>query len=259
MKAAKNRWTTFLLLMVGLALVACTGGEQGKTIPIPGGNLPSSIAIHGEPPASISPAELTASTNFAPQINIKTDRGRYKEGESIIVTIENNASNPIHFGEICSLNLCFEKGEDWICEERECDGPTTALDPGSRLEILQEAKSIDLARESEIRSRYKLDYQIISEDPFYFARSIVFAIQSGGINCKQAKQIALEHARSSPHWNNLDASRAIVRWYGENMTCVVDFAWQGAEQIRTGLWAEGYSVIVSARSGQIIEASPYER
>jgi len=135
----------------------------------------------------------------------------------------------------------------------------TVLEPGSHLEILQEAKSIVLAATTDIRSRYKLDYQIVSEDPFYFAHSNEFIVQSAGMNCKQAKQIALEHAQSSLYWNSIDANRATVRWQGENQTCMVDFAWQDAEQIRSGLWTEGYSVIVGARSGQVIEENAYER
>ena len=135
----------------------------------------------------------------------------------------------------------------------------TILKPGSQLEILQEARSIDLPASTDIRSCYKLDYQIVTEDPFYFAHSNEFVIQSGGKNCKQAKQIALVHAQSSPYWNNIDANRATVRWQVENQTCMVDFAWQDAEQIRTGLWSEGYFVIVGAKSGRVVEENAYER
>jgi hypothetical protein len=250
---------TLLHLLVGLILVACVGDERGKMLLTPDDNPPSTVAVQGELTALNSLIEPTPTAIDAPQIFVKTDSGLYKQGESIVVTIENNMSKPIHFLEICSLHLCFESGEDWICEERECDASMTILEPDSQLEILQEARSIDLPASTDIRSRYKLDYQIVSEDPFYFAHSNEFAIQSGGMNCKQAKQIALEHAQSSPHWNNIDANRATVRWLGENQTCMVDFAWQGAEQIRTGLWSEGYFVIVGARSGRVVEDNAYER
>lgn len=249
----------FLLLLVGLTMVACAGGERSKILLTPDANPPSTMAIQEEPPASESRTESTPSTIVAPQINVKTDSELYKQGESIIVTIENNSANPIQFIENCSLNLCFESGENWICEERECDGPVTVLEPGTQLDIMQEAKSISLAAATDIRSRYKLDYQVISEDPFYFGHSNEFTVQSSGMNCKQAKQIALEQAQTSPYWNSIDASRATVQWQDENQTCLVDFAWQGAEQIRAGLWSEGYSVIVVARTGRVIEANAYER
>ncbi len=254
-----TKWATFLLLIVGLILVDCVGDERSKILLTPDDNPPSSVAVQGETTASNSLVEPTPIAIDAPQIIVKTDSGLYKQGETIVVAIENNISNPIHFLEICSLHLCFESGEEWICVERECDGPMTILKPGSQLEILQEARSIDLPASTDIRSRYKLDYQIVTEDPFFFAHSNEFVIQSGGMNCKQAKQIALEHAQSSPHWNNIDANRATVRWQVENQTCMVDFAWQGAEQIRTGLWSEGYFVIVGAKSGRVVEDNAYER
>ena len=254
-----TNWATFLLLLIGLILVACVGDERSKILLTPDGYTPSSVALQGEPASSNSLADSTPTTIVAPQIIVNTDRGQYKQGESIVVKIENNSPNPIHFLEVCSLHLCFESGEDWICEERECDGPMTVLEPSSHLKILQEVRSIDLSAATDIRSRYKLDYQIVSEDPFYFAHSNEFIVQSAGMNCKQTKQIALEHAQSSPYWNSIDANRATVRWQGENQTCMVDFAWQGAEQIQSGLWTEGYFVIVGARSGQVIEANAYER
>ena len=164
----------------------------------------------------------------------------------------------IHFVENCSLNICFESGANWICEERECDGPMIVIEPGSRLEILLEAMSI-VPSVADTKSRYKLDYQTVSENPFYFAHSNEFTVQSSGMNCKQAREIALEHAKLSPNWSNLDPTRANVRWQYEDQTCMVDFARKGAEQIRTGLWTEGYYVIVSERSGQVLEANAYER
>jgi hypothetical protein len=251
--------TTFLILLVGLTLVACVSGERSETLLTPNDSPPSSVAVQGETPALNSLAESTPTNIVAPQIIVETDRGQYRQGESVVVTVENNSNNPIQILAICSLNLCVESGKDWICEERECDGPLTVLEPGSHLEVLQEAKSIGLAAASDTTSRYKLDYQIVSEDPFYFAHSNEFAVQSEGMNCEEARQIALEHAQSSPYWKRIDATRATVRWQGENLTCMVDFSWKSADQIRTGLWTEGYYVILSARSGQVIEANAYER
>jgi hypothetical protein len=248
----------FLLFLLGLTLVACASGEPREMFKTPDDLSSTSGPVQTEPPASSSLDESTPTTD-GPQIHVKTDSEIYKEGESIIVTIENNSPNPIHFIENCSLNMCFESGEDWICVERECDGPMIILEPGNRREILQEAQPINPGATIEARSRYKLGYQILSEDPFYFAPSDEFSVQSVGMNCKQAKQIALEQAQTSLYWDNLDTNRATVRWQDENQACVVDFAWQDAEQIRPGLWTKGFYVIVGARFGRVIEANPYER
>lgn len=254
------RWVAFLsFFLIGLMLVACVSGENSEVLLTPDNTLPPSTTVQRESPASISQVESAPATSVAAQIEVKTDSELYREGESIIITIGNNSPNPVIFTENCSLNLCFESGEDWICLERECDGPRAIIEPGSQLEILQEAQSMDPPAKADARSRYKLDYQLVSEEPYFFAHSNEFTVQGGGLNCEQAKRFALEHAQASPYWNDIDASRATVRWQDENQTCMVDFAWQGAEQIRTGLWAEGYFVIVGARFGQVIEANAYER
>lgn len=250
---------TSLILVTGLTLIACVGVEQSEMPLNPDTNSSSNIVVQEESPDTNSLAESPPSSTVVPQVIVKTDSKSYRQGESLVVTIENNSSDPIQFTEICSLHLCIESGKDWICEERECDGSTIVIEPESRLEILQEAMLIVPKAKTDVSSRYKLDYQIVSEDPYYFAHSNEFTVRSEGLNCMQAKQVALEDAKSSPYWNSIDLSRATVRWQGENQSCMVDFAWQGAEQIRTGLWSEGYYVLVSARSGQVIEASAYER
>ena len=135
----------------------------------------------------------------------------------------------------------------------------TVLEPGSHLGLLQEAKSIHPATAADSATQYKLDYQFVSEETYYFAYSDEFTVQGAGMNCKQARQIALAQAQSSPDWHNIDTARAVVRWQDENQTCRVDFAWHGAAEIRTGLWSEGYYVVVSPRFGQVIEANAYER
>lgn len=175
------KWATFLLFLLGLIMTACTSGKPEDMFKTQDDQIPSSTPVQTEPPDSSLPVEPTPTT-VDPQINVKTDGELYKQAESIIVTIENNSANPIHFMENCSLNMCLESGEDWICEERECDGPMIILEPGSRLEILQEAHSIDPGATTGVRSRFKLGYQILSEDPFYFAHSNEFTVQSAGMD-----------------------------------------------------------------------------
>jgi hypothetical protein len=161
--------------------------------------------------------------------------------------------------DLCSLHLCQKSGEEWICEEKECDASIIVLESGSRLEIGMDARSIVLAKHlAEMSLRYKLDYQIVSEDPLYFAYSNEFTIIRGP-GCEQARQIALNYAQSSPYWSMIDVSRVAVRWQDDDQACVVDFAWQGADEVRPGLWAEGYYVVVGARSGNVKEAHAYER
>ncbi len=253
------RWTNYPILMVALALFACTSSERRYVPLAQDENSQLSDVVQGEPTASDLPKQSTSITGVAPKIIVRTDRDLYRQGESMLVTIENNSAKPIHFLEICSMHLCLNSGEEWICEERECDGSMTVLESRGDVTMLQEAKSLIIAADTDSSLRYKLDYQVVAEDPFYFAHSNAFTILNTGANCQQAKEIALEHAQSSPNLNSIDASRATVRWQGENKSCMVDFAWQDAGQIHTGLWAEGYQVTVDARSGQVIEANAYER
>jgi hypothetical protein len=161
---------------------------------------------------------------------------------------------------LCSLHLCQKTGEDWICVEQECDGPPVELEPGSQMDLVMEAMAaLQGGLSAESYSRYKLDYQLVPEDAIYFSHSEGFTVQSTGLNCGQARRIALEHAQSSPYWTSLDDTRAIVSWRDEDRACVVDFAWQGAGEIRPDLWSEGYIVVISAESGRVKEAYAYER
>jgi predicted small lipoprotein YifL len=243
-----NRRAVFLALVIGLALVACGGSAPGDLPPDPNGGPASVDTTQEEPPA----------TDEASQINITTDKEAYRAGESIIVTIDNNSTGPIQYMDLCSLHLCQRSGEEWICEEKECDASMTVLESGSRLEIGMDAGSIILAKHlAETILRYRLDYQIVSEGPLYFADSNEFIVKEPG--CEQARQIALDYAQSSPYWNMIDVSRVAVRWQDDDQACVVDFAWQGTDEVRPGLWAEGYYVVVGARSGNVKEAHAYER
>ncbi len=243
------RWAVFLFLFAGLASVACTG-DNGSGLPLMrGDNGPATVEGQDEPP----------STAVVPPIRVETDRSTYVDGESIIVTIANNSAQPMRFVKGCSLNLCYESGGDWICAERECEGSMTVVEPYNRLDIVKEAQSFDASRATDVRSRYKLDYYIGPERTYSFTHSNPFTVESSGATCKQAREIALKHARESSYWDSIDASRAIVRWLGEHRACVVDFAWQGAGQILPGMWSEGYYVTVGVRFGRIIEENAYVR
>lgn len=79
------------------------------------------------------------------------------------------------------------------------------------------------------------------------------------IDSDQAAAIALNHARSSPYSANIDTARVSTRWREHTRAYVVDFAWEGAGQIRPDLWAEGYLVIVHSGYGHVSAAHAYER
>ena len=99
-----TRWTNYLVLMVALALVACNSSER-RYVPLAHDeNSQLSDVVQGEPTASDLPGQSTSITSVAPKIIIRTDRDLYRQGESILVTIENNSAKPIHFLEICSMH-----------------------------------------------------------------------------------------------------------------------------------------------------------
>jgi hypothetical protein len=236
-------------LLSVLLVAACVQERPSGRPVVPTGTL-QGVSPVGVPPV---PAD-------APQAHVETDVEAYREGESIVVTIENRSTVSIQFTLPCGLHLCQRWGGEWICEEQECDGSPTVLDPGQEVALLQEARPLGPARQpAEGAFHYKLDYQAVAEPPFFFAHSNAFAIESRGLGCVQAREVALEHARSSPFWDRIDANRVTVRWQDADQACVVDFAWQGAEEMQVGVWSEGYFVAVSARSGRVQEAHAYER
>jgi hypothetical protein len=170
------KWATSLILLTGLLMVACASGNQGDLPLTPDRSRPSPVTDEVVPTASTSVPELTSAPADAPQVDVKTDKDLYRQGENLLISIENNSSSPIQFIEFCSTHLCIQSGGEWICEEHECDGPMIRLEPGSRHEFLEKARSLLPDNNAEQISRYKLDYQIISEDPYYFAYSNEFSI-----------------------------------------------------------------------------------
>jgi len=232
-----------------LLVVACVQRTTPDRPGMPMGTL------QGASPVGSSPVPADA-----PQAHVVTDEEAYREGESIVVTIENRSTVSIQFTVPCGLHLCRRLEEDWICVEQECDGPPTVVEAGQEVALLQEARPLGPERQAgEQAYRYKLDYQAAGEPPFFFAHSNAFTIESGGLGCGQAREVALEHARSSPFWDRIDTNRVTVRWQDADQACVVDFAWQGAEEMQAGMWSEGYFVALSARSGRVQEAHAYER
>ncbi len=210
-------------------------------------------ALQGGLPVGVPPIDSS-------QAHVITDEEAYREGESIVVTIENRSTGPIQFTLPCGLHLCRRLEGEWVCVEQECDGPSTVLAPGQELALLEEARPLGPERRAgEQAYRYKLDYQAGGEPPFFFAHSNAFTIESGGLGCGQAREVALEHAGSTPFWDRIDANRVTIRWQDAGRVCVVDFSWQEAEEMEPGMWSEGYAVTVGARSGRVQEAHAYER
>jgi hypothetical protein len=79
------------------------------------------------------------------------------------------------------------------------------------------------------------------------------------IDSEKAREIALDHVKSSPYQKDIDLTQVSITFQDDIQAYVVDFAWKDAGQIWPGLWAEGYYVVVDARSGKVKEAYPYER
>lgn len=218
------------------------------------------MPVSSDPTPDVSLSNVPALPADAPRVSVETDREAYHEGESLFVTIGNHSSRPVQFALPCGLHLCRQMGDDWVCVEQECDGPPTVLDPGQELALSQEARPLGRERQAgEQAYRYKLDYQAAGEPPFFFAHSNAFTIESGSLGCRQAREVALEHARSTPFSDRIDTSRVTVRWQDAGQACVVDFAWREAEEMAAGMWSEGYAVSVSVRSGHVQEAHAYER
>ncbi len=88
------------------------------------------------------------------EVVVKTDKGRYKLGDTITVSITNNLNEPVYFEGLCSINNCEQFQGEWRCEQLECDAP-------------EEILSSDQTKEYRIKvlgllagnMRYKLDYR----------------------------------------------------------------------------------------------------
>ncbi len=173
-----TKLVTALILLSVLTLAACVSGDRSDRPPSSDILEPAQATAQPEITPTITPEESSFVTRTDPQIVIRTDRESYKEGESILVTVENNSITPIQFIKFCALRFCINYGDEWICEETECDGPIVLLDSGSKLEFQEEARSLPPDGLPETNSRYKFEYQIISEDPYYFAFSNEFLVQN---------------------------------------------------------------------------------
>lgn len=88
------------------------------------------------------------------------------------------------------------------------------------------------------------------------------------ITRNQAVHIARKHLDDEPFSNSIDTTRMTVKYCPHHgppkapFACwKVDFAKVGSQEISagTGLWAEGYHVLVNPNTGEVKEASQYER
>ncbi len=175
-----TRLVTALILLSVLTLAACVSGDRSDRPPSSDILEPAQATARPEITPTITPEESSFATRTEPDIVIRTNRESYEEGDSILVTVVNNSTTPIQFIRFCALRICIKYGDEWICEETECDGPIVLLDSASKLEFMEEARSLTPDDALETNSRYKLEYQIISEDPYYFAFSNEFLVQNEG-------------------------------------------------------------------------------
>jgi len=81
----------------------------------------------------------------------------------------------------------------------------------------------------------------------------------------EAIEIARKRLQQEACANDIDPERMTVRYgnFGpknrEKRCWVIDFCRRGSEAITEKQWAAGYQVAVDASSGEIVEASEYER
>ena len=107
-----------------------------------------------------------------PQVVVKTDKPAYEAGEDITIAMENHLPGPISYDDPCSLSLCHLLEGDWLCEMKECHGPTVVMAAGSAGAVRTQARNT-----GGVRLRYRFDYQVHSEGILYTAYSNEFTVE----------------------------------------------------------------------------------
>jgi hypothetical protein len=105
------------------------------------------------------------------QVSLKADREVYRLEDQIAVTLANHSDKAIHYDQGCSPQLCQYVRDEWICEERECNGPMSVLTSGDSAVLEGNARGV-----AGVRSKLKLEYWLAPGGPLHVAYSNEFTI-----------------------------------------------------------------------------------
>ncbi|MCA9402591.1 MAG: hypothetical protein KC897_02310 [Candidatus Omnitrophica bacterium] len=66
-------------------------------------------------------------------ISVETDKPQYTTGDSVVVTVRNELTEPVYYLGMCSLSDCLQVNGDWECEDSLCDAPQQVLLAGEEM------------------------------------------------------------------------------------------------------------------------------
>ena len=66
-------------------------------------------------------------------ITVETDKPQYTTGDSVVVTVRNELTEPVYYLGMCSLSDCLQVNGDWECEDSLCDAPQQVLLAGEEM------------------------------------------------------------------------------------------------------------------------------
>lgn len=131
----------------------------------------SARSLRNEPEKSA----IVSNTSGDHQVTIRTDKEVYGAGEDVLLTIENGLDSPIVYYSGCSIHLCQQVEDDWLCEMKECHAETIELEAGSSVVMVFPGRVIGT------RLKYRLEYST-SEGNLYTLDSNEFTIgQASGL------------------------------------------------------------------------------
>jgi hypothetical protein len=99
-------------------------------------------------------------------VTLSTDKGTYAEGEDVLLRIENGLDRPIYYLDRCSIHLCQQVEDDWVCEMKECFAETIAMKAGGYGELVFPGSLTGTTL------KYRLDYATTEEDGTHIAGSV---------------------------------------------------------------------------------------
>ncbi|MBZ0166926.1 MAG: hypothetical protein K8I00_08970, partial [Candidatus Omnitrophica bacterium] len=58
---------------------------------------------------------------------VQTDKPQYTTGDEVVITIRNELTEPIYYLGMCALSDCLLEGDEWRCEQSNCDAPQEVM------------------------------------------------------------------------------------------------------------------------------------
>jgi hypothetical protein len=110
--------------------------------------------------------------DFATRVTVKTDKQEYVVGEDIEIVIINNLNNPIRYNGFCSMHLCQQIGEEWICEMKECYHETVVIESGTSVETITQVNTL-----AATRYKFRFEYQTMTGNTLYTIHSNDFTVR----------------------------------------------------------------------------------